>query len=225
MSNAVFAHYPTVILVPPRGGGRGKGEQRRLCAHCDQTYSLGTSITILRDHIDLKHPGALTLHALPPLLPLPPPPPLRLSLLRRSGVPLSPSSTAALCYSTTPHCAPPSPLSSSGAPGLTTRLVYPEFIDFVAAVRSSNYLPPDRRQLRERRSSWRRPSVPAAFVSCAATAALRPSLSPSTAGPTSTPRRSPTSSSSVAASPTTGAPSSTASAGTPPSGWCLRSLV
>jgi hypothetical protein len=136
MTSDIHDHY-VVNLV---SGARGKTQERRLCCHCDQSYATSTSLTILRQHIDAKHSGTSPPHSLSISSSSSSPP-----LKRQRTVQSTLHSTLFI-----DNAALRSSMSALFARCSWAHHIanFPEFIDFVAAARSSNCAPPDRRQLR-----------------------------------------------------------------------------
>jgi hypothetical protein len=138
MSSTSNPHFSLTFI----SGSRGKTEERRLCRHCDQSYALATSLTILRQHIAAKHPGV----------------PIPLPLLSSStSVSLLPSKKrtiqSTLDQSTlfiNNEALRPALAALFARCGWSHHTVeFPEFLNVIAAVRSSYCPPPNRRQLRQ----------------------------------------------------------------------------
>ena len=140
MSSSIFDHFPLSLVKL----SRGKTEERRLCAHCNQSYALGSSASTLHRHIDTKHSGAL-----PPCAAFsssssssPSLPPAKRQRTVQSKIDssglfinnalLRPAVAALFARCSWPHHA----------------VGFPEFAEFVAAVRSSSCAVPNRQQLR-----------------------------------------------------------------------------
>ena len=139
MSYDTKPHFATTLTVK---AGRGKTEERRQCRHCDQSYALSTSPTILRQHIDLKHPGA----AIP--LPLP---------ASSSSVTLPPSKKRV--FQATLHETTLFINNDALHPALAALFArcswahhvveFPEFLNVCNALRTSTCPPPNRQRLRQ----------------------------------------------------------------------------
>ena len=138
MTSSPEDHFSIIIIT----GARGKTEERRLCRHCTQSYSLGTSPTVLRHHLDNKHPG----------VPLPP----FVSLSSSSGIPPpSKKRTIQATLDRTTFFIDNEALRPALA-ALFARcswahhcVDFPEFVNFVSAARSSSCPSPNRHQLRQ----------------------------------------------------------------------------
>ena len=130
MTNDVYDHYSEVHFDV----GRGRTEPRRRCDHCSQRYSISTSTTVLRQHLDQRHPNA---------------PPPRAS----SCPPLKKQRTTQSTLHSAHFLDNAAFLPAISALFARCSLAHhvvdlPEFKNLIIAARSSNCHPPDRRQLR-----------------------------------------------------------------------------
>ena len=53
MTSDILSYFLDIVVKK----GRGSVEDRRQCGYCEQSYSMATSQTVLRQHIDNKHGG------------------------------------------------------------------------------------------------------------------------------------------------------------------------
>jgi hypothetical protein len=138
MASTPHSHFASALVKV----GRGRTEERRQCRHCNQSYSLSTSPTVLRQHLDIKHPGIpppLPLSASSPSVCLPPSKKrtfqstLEQTTLFINNEALRPALAALFARCSWAHHI----------------VEFPEFINVISAVRTSTCPPPNRRQLRQ----------------------------------------------------------------------------
>ena len=138
MTSDILSYFLDIVVKK----GRGSVEDRRQCGYCEQSCSMATSQTVLRQHIDNKHAG------------FPPPSP---SSSSSSSVCLPPSKKRTMqstldqttLFINNEALCPALAALFARCSWAHQAVDFPEFLAVIIAARSSTCPPPNRHQLRQ----------------------------------------------------------------------------